>query len=91
MSNLICPLLECKYATVGLQFKTEPAWGLDIELRSSGSMASSGTDGCVPDVNQCSLPYIAVKSEACVPDYHNGCDDSPCMPPMQVQPTYTHA
>ena len=61
-------------------FKAEPAWGREQELLSTSSMASSGTDGCVPELSHCSLPSIVVKSEACVPDYPGSCNGSPCMP-----------
>ena len=63
-------------------FKAEPAWGREQELLSTSSMASSGTDGCVPELSHRSLPSIVVKSEACVPDYPASCNGSPCMPPI---------
>ena len=63
-------------------FTAEPAWGHEQELLSTSSMASSGTDGCVPELSRRSLPSIVVKGEACVPDYPASCNGSPCMPPI---------
>ena len=54
-------------------------------------MASSGADGCVPDLTQGSLSHVIIKSEACVPDYSPSRDGSPCMPPIQVQLAYSWA
>ncbi|CAL5223666.1 g6214 [Coccomyxa viridis] len=64
-------------------YKGQPAWGFEHELLSAGSIASSGADGCVPELTQGSLSHVIVKSEACVPDYNTSGDGSPCMPPIQ--------
>lgn len=55
-------------------FNAEPAWGPEQELLSSGSMASlqAPTATC-----QRGIPAVAIKSEACVPDYSTGCNGSP--------------
>ena len=68
------------------EYKGQPAWGFQHELLSAGSRASSGTDGCVPELTQGSLSHVTIKSEACVPDYSTSRDGSPRMPPIQVQP-----
>ena len=69
-------------------YKVQPAWGFEHELLSAGSMASSGADGCVPELMHGSLSHVIIKSEACVPDYNTSRDGSPCMPAIQVQPVY---
>ena len=68
-------------------FQGQPPWGFEHELLSAGSAASSGADGCVPELTQRGLSHVIIKSEACVPDCSTGDDGSPCMPPIQVQHT----
>lgn len=68
------------------EYKGQPAWGFQHEPLSAGSRASSGADGCVPELTQGILSHVTIKLEACVPDYNTSHDGSPRMPPMQVQP-----